>query len=130
MLLSEDSKLFRRTTNCYLHANYSPGFVGLFSLPRLAVDLYPEMELPIAVIVTSYEGAAPAEVEKIVTKPIESAVATTGNVQEINSRSQSGTSLVIVRFNWGTNMDNAAIELREKIDMVKAALPVRLVLPG
>lgn len=104
-------------------------FLGLFSLPRLAVDLYPEMELPIAVIVTSYEGAAPAEVEKIVTKPIESAVATTGNIQEINSRSQSGTSLVIVRFNWGTNMDNAALELREKIDMVKAMLPSEISSP-
>ncbi|CCO07526.1 efflux RND transporter permease subunit [Desulforamulus hydrothermalis] len=98
-------------------------FLGLFSLPRLAVDLYPEMELPIAVIVTSYEGAAPAEVEKLVTKPIEAAVATTGNIKEIRSRSQNGISLVIVQFNWGTNMDNAAIELREKIDYVKGALP-------
>ncbi|GAB6158511.1 efflux RND transporter permease subunit [Desulfotomaculum varum] len=98
-------------------------FLGLFSLPRLAVDLYPEMELPIAVIVTSYEGAAPAEVEKLVTKPIEAAVATTGNIKEIRSRSQNGISLVIVQFNWGTNMDNAAIELREKIDYVKGVLP-------
>lgn len=98
-------------------------FLGLFSLPRLAVDLYPEMELPIAVIVTNYDGAAPAEVEKLVTKPIESSVATTGNIKEIRSRSQNGISLVIVQFNWGTNMDNAAIELREKIDFVKGMLP-------
>ncbi|ABO51453.1 acriflavin resistance protein [Desulforamulus reducens MI-1] len=98
-------------------------FLGLFSLPRLAVDLYPDMELPIAVVVTNYEGAAPAEVEKLVTKPIESSVATTANIKEIRSRSQNGISLVIVQFNWGTNMDNAAIELREKIDYVKGALP-------
>lgn len=98
-------------------------FLGLFSLPRLAVDLYPDMELPIAVVVTSYDGAAPAEVEKLVTKPIESSVATTGNIKEIQSRSQNGNSLIIVQFNWGTNMDNAAIELREKIDYVRGILP-------
>ena len=46
--------------------------LGLFSLPRLAVDLFPDMELPVAVVITTYEGAAPAEVEKLVTKPIES----------------------------------------------------------
>ncbi|WP_003542338.1 efflux RND transporter permease subunit [Desulfotomaculum nigrificans] len=97
--------------------------LGLFSLPRLAVDLYPDMELPIAVISTSYEGASPAEVEKLVTKPIEAAVSTAGNVKEISSRSQNGTSLVIVQFNWGTNMDNATIDLREKIDLVKGSLP-------
>ncbi|AEG58889.1 efflux RND transporter permease subunit [Desulforamulus ruminis] len=97
--------------------------LGLFSLPRLAVDLYPEMELPIAIVSTSYEGAAPAEVEELVTKPIESAVATTGNVKEIQSRSQNGNSMVIIQFNWGTNMDNATIDLREKIDFVRGMLP-------
>ncbi|MDD4403020.1 MAG: efflux RND transporter permease subunit, partial [Desulfitobacteriaceae bacterium] len=77
-------------------------FLGLFSLPRLAIDLYPDMELPVAVIMTSYEGAAPAEVEKLLTKPIESAVATASNIKEIRSFSQNGSSLVIVIFNWGT----------------------------
>lgn len=97
--------------------------LGLFSLPRLAVDLYPEMELPIAVVSTSYEGAAPAEVEELVSKPLESAMATTQNIKEIRSNSQNGFSLVIVMFNWGTNMDNATIDLREKIDYVKGMLP-------
>ncbi|SHK93630.1 efflux RND transporter permease subunit [Desulforamulus aeronauticus] len=97
--------------------------LGLFSLPRLAVDLYPDMELPYAVISTSYEGAAPAEVEELVTKRLESAIATTENIKEIQSQSQNGFSLVIVIFNWGTNMDNATIDLREKIDFVKGMLP-------
>ncbi|ACV62777.1 acriflavin resistance protein [Desulfofarcimen acetoxidans DSM 771] len=97
--------------------------LGLFSLPRLAVDLYPDMELPYAVISTSYEGAAPAEVEQLITKPLESAVATTEGIKEVRSNSQNGFSLVIVIFNWGTNMDNATNDLREKIDYVRGMLP-------
>ncbi|MDD4588148.1 MAG: efflux RND transporter permease subunit [Heliobacteriaceae bacterium] len=97
--------------------------LGLFSLPRLAVDLFPDMELPVAAIITSYEGAAPAEVEKLVTKPLESAVATVSNVKEIRSFSQYGSSLVVVIFNWGTDVDNAVNDLRDKIDLAKNMLP-------
>jgi len=78
------------------------------------VDLYPEMNLPVAIVVTSYNGADPAEVEKVVTKPLESAVGTAGNITEIQSYSPAGNSLIVVLFNWGTDMDDAAIELREK----------------
>jgi HAE1 family hydrophobic/amphiphilic exporter-1 len=97
--------------------------LGLFALPRLAVDLYPEMELPIAAIITSYEGAAPAEVEKMVTKPIESAVATVSNVNEIRSYSQFGNSMVLVIFNWGTDVDAAVNDMRDKVDLIKGMLP-------
>lgn len=97
--------------------------LGMFSLPRLAVDLFPDMELPVAAIITSYEGAAPAEVEKLITKPIESAVATVSNIKEIRSFSQYGSSLVVVIFNWGTDVDNAVNDLRDKIDLVKNMLP-------
>lgn len=97
--------------------------LGLFSLPRLAVDLYPDMEIPVAIVSTTYEGAAPAEVEELVTKPLENAMATTENISQIRSMSQNGFSLVILQFNWGTNMDNATIDLREKIDFVKGMLP-------
>lgn len=97
--------------------------LGLFSLPRLAVDLFPNMELPVAAIVTSYEGAAPAEVEKLVTKPIESAVATVSNVTELRSISQFGRSMVIVIFDWGTSVDNSVNDLRDKVEMIKGALP-------
>ncbi|GBF32128.1 RND multidrug efflux transporter [Desulfocucumis palustris] len=97
--------------------------VGLVSLPRLNVDLYPDMEIPVAVISTSYEGAAPAEVEKTVTKPIETAVSTVSNIKEIQSISNYGSSLVVVQFNWGTNVDNAVNDLREKLDMAGGMLP-------
>lgn len=97
--------------------------LGLFSLPRLAVDLYPKMELPFVAIITSYEGAAPAEVEKLVTKPVESAVATVSNVNKIQSISQNGSSLVLIMFNWGTDVDDAVNDLREKVDQIKGMLP-------
>ena len=97
--------------------------LGIFSLPRLAVDLYPDMEIPVAVVVTNYPGADPAEVENVVTRPMEQAVANTGNLDTIQSMSSTGNSLVIVMFKWGTNMDNATIELRENIDMFREMLP-------
>lgn len=97
--------------------------LGLFALPRLAVDLFPDMELPVAAIVTSYEGAAPAEVEKLVTKPIESSVATVSNVTDITSISQFGRSMVIVMFNWGTSVDNSVNDLRDKVELIKGTLP-------
>lgn len=97
--------------------------LGMVSLPKLAVDLYPDMELPVMVVATSYEGADPAEVEKIVTKPLESAVGTVSNVDSIRSMSYNGTSLVIILFNWGTDIDDAAMEVRDKLDMYREMLP-------
>ncbi|MTI81153.1 MAG: efflux RND transporter permease subunit [Firmicutes bacterium] len=97
--------------------------LGMVSLPKLAVDLYPDMELPVAVVVTSYEDADPAEVEKIVTKPLESAIGTTSNISEIQSVSSEGNSLIVMMFDWGTDMDDATIEAREKIDGFRDMLP-------
>uniref|UniRef100_UPI00195B43CD efflux RND transporter permease subunit n=1 Tax=Desulforadius tongensis TaxID=1216062 RepID=UPI00195B43CD len=97
--------------------------LGIVSLPKLAVDLYPDMELPVAVVVTAYEDADPAEVEKVVTKPLEAAVGTASNIKEIQSISSAGNSLIILLFEWGTDMDDAAIEVREKIDMFRDVLP-------
>lgn len=97
--------------------------LGAISLTRLPIDLYPEMELPYAIVSTSYSGAGPQEIENLITKRIEGAVATVGNIDNVQSISYQGSSLVIAEFNGGTNMDFAALEMREKIDMVKGALP-------
>lgn len=97
--------------------------LGLFSLPRLAVDLFPDMELPVLVVVTNYEGADPAEVEKVITKPLESAVGTVANLDSIRSTSSTGNSLVVMMFKWGTDIDNAANEVRDKIDRYRSMLP-------
>lgn len=97
--------------------------LGMVSLPKLAVDLYPDMEFPVMLVATSYDGADPAEVEKVVSKPMESAVGTVSNIESVRSVSLPGTSLVIVLFNWGTDIDDAAMEVRDKIDMFREMLP-------
>ncbi|GAX92032.1 efflux RND transporter permease subunit [Effusibacillus lacus] len=96
---------------------------GVVSLPKLSVDLYPELNLPVAVVATSYPGATPTEVEKLVTKPIEEVIGTVSNVKEIRSVSIGEASQVIVQFDWGTDMDQAALDMREKVDLIEGRLP-------
>ncbi|HZX21764.1 MAG TPA: efflux RND transporter permease subunit [Clostridia bacterium] len=97
--------------------------LGTISLNRLPIDLFPEIQLPIAVVVTSYTEAGPQEVENLVTKRIEGAIATVGNIDTVNSITSQGSSIIIAQFNVGTDMDFAALEMREKIDLVKGFLP-------
>ncbi|HEY8532036.1 MAG TPA: efflux RND transporter permease subunit, partial [Limnochorda sp.] len=96
------------------------GFVALRGLP---LDLLPSLEFPVAAVITSYEGAGPREVENMVTRPIEEAVATVSNVTNIYSTSSRGQSLVLVQFDWGTDMDFATLEMRERIDLIQGFLP-------
>lgn len=100
--------------------------LGFVSLTRLSIDLLPNFSFPIAVVVTEYKDAGPQEVENVVTKPLEQIIATVKNVKSISSISNEGYSTIIVEFNWGTNMDFASLDLREKIDMVKAYLPTEV----
>jgi len=96
---------------------------GFVSLPRLAIDLMPDLNFPVAVVVTSVDGGSPSEVEKLVTKPIENALGTVSDLDSISSVSVEGASQVILLFNWGTNLDQATLDMREKVDQVRGALP-------
>ncbi|MFA9397055.1 MAG: efflux RND transporter permease subunit [Clostridiaceae bacterium] len=97
--------------------------LGFVSLTNTKTDLLPSMNLPYAVISTTYYGASPDEVELMITKPIESSMATVSNIKNIQSVSQENMSLVILEFQDDTNMDSALIEMRENLDMVKAFMP-------
>jgi HAE1 family hydrophobic/amphiphilic exporter-1 len=97
--------------------------LGFVSFTRIPLDLMPEMDIPVAVVSTAYTGVGPQEIENLITKPIEQSVATVQNLDKISSISSEGSSLVIVQFNYGTNMDTAALNLREKVDLVKGSLP-------
>lgn len=97
--------------------------LGLVSFSRLGLDLMPDMEIPVALVMTSYEGAGSEEVETMVTETIETAVAGVEGVEDIYSMSSSGSSMVMVQYDWGTDLDNASMNLRERIDMVEAFLP-------
>ncbi|NLU10877.1 MAG: efflux RND transporter permease subunit, partial [Tepidanaerobacter acetatoxydans] len=97
--------------------------LGIISFSRLGIDLLPDFSLPVGVVITQYSGASSQEVENMITKPIEQTLATLSNVKNIISRSSEGSSMVMVEFNWGTNMDVAAQDMREKVDLIKGFLP-------
>lgn len=97
--------------------------LGFISLRELKVDLFPKMELPIAVVATSYSGAAPQEIEELITKTIESSVATIEGLETVQSVSQPSSSLVILQFDFGRNIDDALTDVREKIDQIAGFLP-------
>ena len=89
--------------------------IGIFSLSRLAIDLLPDIEFPSLTVSTSYSGASPKEVETLITEPVERAVSTVQNVEEVSSTSSEGNSSVRVSFTWGTDMTEAANDLRERV---------------
>ncbi|MFB5674736.1 efflux RND transporter permease subunit [Paenibacillus terreus] len=95
---------------------------GIFSL-RLPVEQMPDMQFPIAAVVTSVPGATPSEVEELVSKPIESSLASVENVDTISSQSQEGSSMVMIEFNWGVDLDQATLDIRDALDKVRDSLP-------
>ncbi len=97
--------------------------LGLVSMSKLAIDLYPELNFPVAAVVTNYEGAGPQEIETLVTRPMEEIMGTVNNVDHITSQSMAGTSLLLVWYNWGTDMNFATLQMREKLDRIKPMLP-------
>ena len=96
---------------------------GLTGFSSLSLAMLPNMEFPMAVVYAVYPGAGPQEVEELVTRPLESACATVSGMEELTSSSSENMSMVMVTFSDGTNMDTAALNLREKIDLVKSSLP-------
>lgn len=97
--------------------------LGAISFHRLPVDLMPETEYPTLSVRTNYPGVGPEEIETIVTRPIERALASAPMVDRITSNSSEGSSQVRVMFDWGTNLDEAANEIRTRIDRARGQLP-------
>jgi len=96
---------------------------GLFSLSRLKTDLFPDVTFPVIGVITQYEGVGPVDMETLVTRPLEEAVSSVENIKTINSSSSSGTSIMILEFDWGTDMNQAEIDVRKNIDISRDALP-------
>ncbi len=97
--------------------------LGVTSLALLGIDLLPEVEIPAVSVITLYEGAGPEEIETLITKPIEDILSTISRVDNVLSVSKEGVSTVTLKFAWGENIDEAANDVREKLDMVKERLP-------
>jgi HAE1 family hydrophobic/amphiphilic exporter-1 len=103
---------------------------GLVALGRLDLRLLPEVRYPSLTLQTDFPNTAPLDVENLVTRPIEEAVGVVPGLRRVHSISQPGLSQVTLEFNWDTDMDYAALEVREKIDLLSmpedAAAPVLL----
>lgn len=94
--------------------------LGFISFTNMTTDLLPKMDLPYALIITTYIGASPEKVETVVTKPIEQSMATVSDVKNISSVSSENSSMVILEFSNDVNMDSALIELNGKLDLIKS----------
>lgn len=92
---------------------------GLVAFTRLEVSLLPELTYPSLTVETRLPGAAPAEVEQLLTRPIEERIGVVSGVQRLVSVSRPGMSQVTVEFGWGRDMDFAAIDVREKLDLLR-----------
>ncbi len=98
---------------------------GLVGLSRLAVNLLPELSYPTLTVRTNYTGAAPSEIEQLITKPIEEAVGVVKGLRKISSISKAGQSDVLLEFEWDASMDITSLEVREKLDLISLPLDVR-----
>lgn len=103
--------------------------LGSISLSRLPIDLLPKMDIPVSIVVTEYAGVGPQEIEKIITNPMEGAVATVENIDTVSSTTTEGRSIIIAQFKNGTDMNFATLQMREKIDVVKRLLPAEVSAP-
>lgn len=97
--------------------------LGVVSFTSMTVDLLPSMNLPYALVMTTYPGASPEEVEEIVTKPVEQTMATVSNISEIQSVSSENVSTVVLEFDQSANMDSVTIEMRESLDQISGFWP-------
>lgn len=97
--------------------------MGLFSLRYLPIDLFPEIDPPIVSVFTFYQGASAADIETNVTRILEDNLNTVNNLKELTSVSKDNTSLVLLEFEWGTNLDEAANDIRDAIGRVETFLP-------
>ena len=97
--------------------------LGFIALTRLPIDLMPDITFPTLNVSTSYPNTAPEEMEQMITRPIEEAMSSVPGVEEIFSSSSQGGSTVRIMFDWGTNLDEAANDIRERLDRVIGRLP-------
>jgi len=97
--------------------------IGLMFYRQLPIDLYPNIDLNIVSVMTSYTGAGAEDVEANVTRPLEDVLNTTEKLKEITSQSRDGMSMIMLEFDFGTDMDAVMNDVRDKVDMTSGFLP-------
>ena len=102
---------------------------GCISLSKMTPDLFPEINTPYVIVMTTYPGASPEEVEKQVTEPMEQSLATLSNMKNLNSISADNYSIINIEFTDDVNMDAVSLDIRERIDLIEGALPENIGTP-
>jgi len=97
--------------------------MGVYSLNQLPIDFYPDIDFPAISVVTTYGGASAADIETNVTRPIEDGLNSVSNLKNITSTSRDNMSVVVLEFEWGTNLDEASNEIRDGLGLVESMLP-------
>ena len=97
--------------------------MGVFSLTKLPVNLFPDIDTNTIMVMTSYSGASAEDIEQNVTRPLENTLNTVGNLKHITSRSSENVSIITLEFEYGYDIDDLTNDVRDKLDMVKRALP-------
>lgn len=98
---------------------------GLIALGNLKVNLLPDLSYPTLTVRTEYTGSAPTEIETLITQPVEEAVGVVKNLRKLKSVSRTGQSDVVLEFAWGTNMDQASLEVRDKMEALNLPLEAK-----
>ena len=107
------------TSLCFL----AVAIFGLFSLSKLPVDLYPDIETNTIMVMTSYQGASASDIENNVTRPLENTLNSVENLKHITSKSSEGVSVITLEFEYGHDINVLTNDVRDKLDMVTSALP-------
>ncbi|MCQ2326452.1 MAG: efflux RND transporter permease subunit [Bacteroidales bacterium] len=97
--------------------------MGIFSFSKLSVDLLPDIDMNMATVIVTYPNASAEDVENNVTKLLEQTLSTVNDLKELNSTSKDNVSMVTVEFEWGKDLDAAVNDMRDKLELVKMALP-------
>jgi HAE1 family hydrophobic/amphiphilic exporter-1 len=97
--------------------------LGSLAFTRLGLDLFPDLEFPTVSVITIYSGASSEDIENTVTRPLEQVINSVSRVKKVNSITSEGYSVIMVEFEWGTNLDFAAQDIRDQIGLYESYLP-------
>lgn len=97
--------------------------LGGLAYTRLGLDFFPDLEFPTVSVITTYSGASSEDIENVITRPLEQTINSVNGVKKVDSVTSEGTSLLMVEFEWGTNLDFAAQDVRDQIGLYRQFLP-------
>ncbi len=96
---------------------------GFVSLTKLSIDLFPNVTFPVMIVMANYPGAGPEEIENTLTEPLEKTLSTVNNLDKITSKTSENTTMITLQFAWGTDLDAAANDVRDRLGLVTPYLP-------